>query len=325
MLLLLLLALLPLWRHGQTVIDGASLAMLPDDLFSDIIDWGLRLVAAVCIAALVLGLAGMHRAEETVERIGKGAEMVVLLDSSGSMDRLFAGGNENRGRAAVWGTYVSKGQMARKLLARFAAKRPQDSFAMFAFSGNPIITLPLTTDQELIQSAIAAGGFDRGLGTTDLAAGLVRAFNFFHERPFTGSRIVLLVSDGSAALTVEMQEQVKYLMEKYRVTLYWIYLRTKFAPGLDTELDDETAQTIAPEQVVHRFFLGTGLPYRAFSAEDPDALQQAMAEVDKLQKLPIRYQDVIPRRDLAPWCFGIALAALALLLAAKALEIRQWH
>ncbi|MGB1880507.1 MAG: vWA domain-containing protein [Gammaproteobacteria bacterium] len=325
LLWLLLLAVIPLLRHGQTEITYSSLSMLPPDGLSDAADWLIRGITAAVIGALVLGLAGLHRAEEQIERIGQGAEMVVLMDSSGSMDRLFASGNENRGRAAVWGTYTSKGQMARQLLARFAGDRPQDTFAMFAFSGNPITVLPLTTKPELIQSAIAAGSIERGLGTTDLAAGLIRAFEFFKDRPFTGSRIVMLVSDGTAALTIEMQDRVKYLMEKYRVTLYWIYLRTKFSPGLHTELEEETAQAIAPEQIVHRFFTETGLPYRAFSAEDPDALQNAMNEVDKLQKLPIRYQDVIPRRDLSHWCFGAALTLLLLAFGAKLTEVRQWR
>ena len=324
-LLLMLLVLVPFWRHGQSEMNYPSLAMLPEDPASNALDWMLRLATAATIAALVLGLAGLHRAEETVERIGKGAELVVLMDSSGSMDRLFASGNENRGRAAVWGTYKSKGQIARELLSQFVARRPQDSFAMFAFSGNPIAVLPLTNKQPLVQSAIGAGALERGLGTTDLAAGLIRAFEFFEQRPFSGSRIVLLVSDGTAALTIEMQDQIKYLMEKYRVTLYWIYLRTKYSPGLHTELDEVTARQIAPEQVVHRFFTETGLPYRAFSAEDPDALQQAMNEVDKLQKLPIRYLDVIPRRDLSPWCFGVALVLLFALLGARLLEVRQWQ
>jgi hypothetical protein len=33
----------------------------------------------------------------------------------------------------------------------------------------------------------------------------------------------------------------------------------------------------------------------------------------------------LPRRDLAPWCHGLALLAVALLLVASVTEIRTWQ
>jgi mxaC protein len=324
-LLLLPLALLPFLSHGQTSVAYSSLSLLPVDRLSDIISVLLRLLALACIVAIVLGVSGLFRSEETVERIGQGAQMVMLLDSSGSMDKPFVTGNENSARAGVWGTYTSKGQIARRLLAEYAAKRKQDMFAMFVFSGNPIAVLPFTEKQAVVQAAIAAGSIERGLATTNLGGGLIRSLEFFEGRPFTGSRIVMLVSDGAATLTIPVQDRIKQLMEKYQVTLYWIYLRARYSPGLYTEMETATAQEIAPEQLVHKFFSELGLPYRAFSAENPEALQEAITEVNKLQNLPIRYKDIIPKRDLSGWCYGIALSLMLLLLLAKFSELQVWR
>jgi len=324
-LALLPLALLPFVLRGQATVNYSSLGMLPPDRLSDALDWFLRLVTAACVVAIALGVAGLFRAEEAVERIGRGAQTVILLDSSGSMDTIFASGNEGRGRAAVWGTYTSKGQVARQLLAKWAAQRQQDMFALFVFSGNPIPVLELTDKQDVIQAAIAAGAIERGLASTDLANGLIRSLEFFDGKPFKGSRIVLLVSDGAAHLTNPQQDQIKYLLKKHRVTLYWIYLRAKDTPGLYAEMGTDTAAKIAPEQLVHKFFSGMGLPYRAFSAENPEALQEAIAEVNALQDLPIRYVDVIPRRDLSHWCFASGMLMLFVLTAAKFAERTQWH
>jgi mxaC protein len=324
-LLLLPLILLPFLSHGQTSLVYSSLPLLPADRLSDIIGLLLRLLAAACIAAIILGVSGLFRSEETVERIGQGAQMVMLLDSSGSMDRPFVTGNEKSARAGVWGTYTSKGQIARRLLAEYASQRKQDMFAMFVFSGNPIAVLPFTEKQAVVQAAIAAGSIERGLATTNLGGGLIRSLEFFEDKPFTGSRIVMLVSDGAATLTIPVQDRIKQLMEKHQVTLYWIYLRAKYSPGLYTEMKTETAQEIAPEQLVHKFFSGMGLPYRAFSAENPEALQEAITEVNKLQNLPIRYRDIIPKRDLSEWCYGIALSLLIFLLAAKLSELQAWR
>lgn len=324
-LLLLLLAIIPLVARGQASLPYSSCAMVPDDRLSTVVDWCLRLLMAACIAAIVLGIAGLQRSAYSVDKVGQGAETVVLLDSSGSMDRPFASLAKTRGRAPVWGTYESKGQTARRLLANFVDQRPQDLFAIFSFSQNPIEVVPLTNKQEVVKAAIRAGSLERGLGTTDLAAGLMRAFAFFRDRPFTGSRIVMLFSDGSAVLTLPMREQIRYLMKRYKVTLYWIYLRDIFSPGLFKEVDADLAKKIAPEQLVHKFFLESGLPYRAFSADDPRALEEAIREVGQLQNLPMHYTDVVPRKDLSPYCYAVALALLAVLILARLSEVTQWH
>lgn len=324
-LLLALFAIVPLAKTGQASLPYSSFTVVPDDRFSTFVDWFLRLLMAACIVSIVFGIAGLHRSVQTVEKVGQGAEMVVLMDSSGSMDRPFASLSKNRGRAPYWGTYESKGQTARRLLAQFVDQRPQDLFAIFSFSRNPIEVVPLTNKREVVKAAIEAGRLERGLGTTDLAAGLMSAAAFFRDRPFTGSRIVMLFSDGSAVLTLPMQEQIKYLMERYRVSLYWIYLRDIYTPGLFKEIDPELARKISPEQLVHKFFLQSGLPYRAFSAEDPRALQDAIEEVGRLQNLPLHYSDVIPRKDLSPYCYGVALLLLSALIIARLCEVTTWR
>jgi hypothetical protein len=55
------------------------------------------------------------------------------------------------------------------------------------------------------------------------------------------------------------------------------------------------------------------------------ALQRAVQDVNRLENLPIRYRDVLPRRDLAGACYRLALLCTLLLLAARFMEIRQWR
>lgn len=317
---LLPLALLPLLFHGQHVVAHPAPDLLPADRLSSIVDGALRIVPALALAALTLGIAGIHRVEQRVERIGQGAQVVMLIDSSGSMDRPYVTGNKGTSRVPVWGTYRSKGQIARELLAEYAARRHQDMFALFVFSSNPIAVLPLTDKQAAIQSAITAGTIERGLATTDLAAGIVQSLDYFKDLPYSGSRVMLLLSDGSATLLLPQQDRIRNLLEKYRVSLYWLYMRDQHSPGLVPGPSGATA----PEQQVHAFFSNMGLPYRAYSAEDPSALKEAIAEVDKLQNLPIRYQDIVPRTDLSPWCYGAALLGLAVLLLARLAEVDAW-
>ena len=323
-LLLLPLALLPLLLRRRARLDYPGLELLPADRFSDAIAWGLRVLAALCIALLVIGVSGPHLPAYTVERIGQGAQMVLLLDRSRSMDQSFAQQPLQPLGAAVRGE--TKGSVARSLLKAFAARRRSDYFAMLAFSGRALPTLPFTNKPALVQAAINAGSIGKALSETDIGRGLSAALRLFEGRPYDGSRIILLISDGGAILNADTQRELRRLLRHYRVTLYWIYLRSRNSPGLEgAEADDGRNDETAPERALHRFFSSLETPYRAYMADNPQALEEAVAAVDRLQLLPIRYQETVPRRDLQSTVFGVALVLLLPLVLVQYGEVVQWR
>lgn len=334
-LLALPLAALPWLVSARRPIVFSSLALLPRDAASDWLDRGLRALASLTIAVLVLALAGPYRAEYPVERVGRGAEIALVLDRSRSMDQAFmtptpAGGYRSQLEQATQqhGRHAdrpSKGQEARRILAAFAARRPDDRFATLSFSTLPVPVHDFTHKQEIVQAAIAAGAVGRGLAETDIGLALLRALDWFDARPYSGSRIVLLVSDGGDHLDPDVREQVTQRMRDDRVSLYWIYIRSARSPRLvdDAGAPIEHADTV-PEYFLHRFFRSMGTPYRAYEADDPQSLERAVADVSRLENLPITIVDTVPRRDLAAWAYAGALAGVLLLLAARGLELRSW-
>lgn len=315
-LLLTPLALLAVFRHTHTPIACASLAWLPDDRASTRVEVLLRAAAAIGILALLAGLAGLHRPAVPVERIGTGAHLLLLLDRSRSMDQPFArqpgGGNrmQNHAREGV----RSKGAVARELLGNFVERRGNDLFGMVIFSTFPIPVLPLTERRELVQAAIAAGNLGRGLAETSIAAGLEQALDMFEGQPFTGSRVVVLVSDGAGELALEERVRLALRVRKLRVSLYWLYLRTANGPQLR---GPEADLRPTPERSLDEFFDAMGTPYSLFTAENEAALEEAIASVSRLQNLPLRYFEELPRVNLSRACFAIAALALALLVAAR--------
>jgi mxaC protein len=337
LLALLPLALLPLWSRSGTALSNGWLVFAPHDAASRAIGWALRAATALALAALVLALAGPYRPETTVERIGQGAEIVLVLDRSRSMDQGFAPtlrappgarGNgpevldyymtQGRGRE-------SKGQVARRLMAEFTRQRPDDRFAMVVFSTLPIRVLDFTQQPDAVQAAIAAGNVGRGLSETNIGRALDAALDPFEDRPYTGSRIVMLVSDGGDRLDPDTRELLAHRLRKLRVSVYWLYLRSANGPGLKPAPGDNAAAADSvPEMMLHRFFESLPTPYRAYEAADAQALQRAIDDVNRLEKLPIAHQELIPRRELAPWGHGAALLAVLLLLAARCVEIRRW-
>lgn len=321
-LLLLPLALLPLVFHGQPRVTHASLALLPGDRLSDAIGVALRVLAALLTLSLILGIGGLFRKAESVVRIGQGAQMVLLLDRSRSMDQPF-GGNPFQ-QVLISKGEESKGDVARKLLSKFVASRRNDMFAMVAFSTYPIQTLPLTDRQAIVQAAIAAGNVGRGLAKTDVGAGLLQALEFFEGLPYTGSRIIMLISDGGSTLDLDTRLKIKNAMQRQRAALYWIYIRSRRSPGISDTAGEKNTEQTAPARALHEFFSDMEAPYRAYDAEDPQAMEDAIDQVSRLQNLPIRFVDVIPRRDLSATCYLIASLALFVLIGAKLIEKKAW-
>ena len=161
---LLPLALGPLLAPGGEALRNGWLAFAPRDRLSSALGWALRGLAALAVAALVVAVADPHRPEYTVERVGRGAEIVLLLDRSRSMDQGFAGGRAPPGGRLSGPEAIdyyfsqaparlreSKGKVARQLLSDFTAQRPDDRFALIVFSTLPMRVLGFTQKEAIIQ------------------------------------------------------------------------------------------------------------------------------------------------------------------------------
>ena len=65
-------------------------------------------------------------------------------------------------------------------------------------------------------------------------------------------------------------------------------------------------------------------PYRAYMAENPADLERAIDDVGRLQNLPIRYREELPRRDFASLCFALSAGLLVVVALFQLLEIPRW-
>jgi mxaC protein len=307
------LAVLPLWRSSFVAAGYGWNRLLPADGLSRGLDYALRLAGFLAFAGLILGLAGLFRREFTVERVGQGTHLVLLLDRSRSMDDSFAG------RAPAGGE-EAKSAAAVRLLERFIDSRPHDRIGVAAFSTGPLFVLPLTDNREAVAAAVHAAGLP-GLAQTHVAKGLALALSYFSGNEAVGSRAIVLISDGAAVIEPASEALLRRWFAERGVRLYWIFLRTAGSPGLFEipEAADDTPQA-RPERHLHLFFESLGIPYHAYEAESPDGMQRAMADIGRLENLPMHYTETHPRLDLRGLCFGLAAGALVLLVMAKGYE-----
>lgn len=315
LLWLLGLCLLPFLAGPFRGARVPALAMVPRDGLSTALSLALKGLAALAMAGLVLGLAGLHLKAQTIARTGSGAHLVLLIDRSASMDNTFANRQPEKGEE-------SKSAAAKRLLTDFLARRPRDRIAVTAFSTSPMPVLPLTDHHAAVEAAVAA--MDRpGLALTDVGRGLALALSAFQgDDDGEASRAVLLVSDGAAVIDPRVQAALRDMLKQHPVRLYWLFLRTAGAPGLFDKPEnpgDDTPQVL-PERHLNLFLASLGVPYRAFQAESPQAVEEAIAEIDRQESGVVTYLERIPRRDLSRVCYGAAAVMLALLFGAKLAE-----
>lgn len=310
-------ALAPWLGGSQRAAVYPSLGMVPEDRFSRIGDHVIKVFASLSLLGLVFGIAGPYLREQWVDRVGTGAQIVLLVDRSSSMNENFAG--RYLGGAAA----ETKSAVARGLLSEFVARRKDDLFAVVTFSAAPIYVLPLTQSDDAVLAAVDSIA-ERGHGVTNIGSGLVMALDFFAGKPVTGSRIILLVSDGAARIDEETRAVIRQSFADTQARLYWIYLRNRTSPRLEDK-PENPGESTTPEYFLHDYFQHLGIPYRAHEADNPEALREAIAEIEKLENEPLHYRQKLPREDLSGPFFVAALVFLVPVLISRAMEIDPWR
>lgn len=315
LLLLAPAAIAPLVKSALRASAIPSLDCLPEDGVSGLVDAFLKVLGVVALLASLIGAAGPFLPGEEIERVAEGAQIVLLIDRSGSMNETFAGRNPS-------GAEESKAAAAKRILKDFVDRRRRDLVGVAAFSTSPMLVTPLSDHPEATKAAIDA--MDRpGLDYTNIARGLAMGLSMFRASDADVSRVILLISDGAGVIDPKIQDDLRADFRKTRVDLYWLFLRTEGSRGIydATDGDAESPQA-APERHLDLYFKSVGVPYRAFEAEGPKPTEDALQQIDRLERRPIHYFEKLPRRDLGGAFFAVALGAAALLLVAKLAEVR---
>jgi mxaC protein len=318
-LVLAVLALLPCLSSGSVPAKYPWLRMIPQDRLSTGFGFVVRMVGGIAIAALVVALSGLHRGEQYAERVAEGAQIVITLDRSRSMNDTFAGDMPTRKGEA------SKAEAASRLLLDFITRSPDSVYGLVEFTSSPIYVLPLTTKLTAIRAAIKAAARE-GLALTDIATPLAMSLGFFEGRAYRGSRVILLVSDGAAEIDEQVGIWLRDTFHQYNARLYWIYIRSKDSPGMFAKVGAENRVVGGvPEQELHRYFQSLDIPYTAYEADDPAALQRAVADMDELERWPLYTVEVLPRENLSGYFYLLSLIFIVALIIATAFEVKLWR
>lgn len=316
---LLPLALLPLILERTHTRSYSWVAMLPNDPLSNIVSIFLKLLAVIGLTFVILGLASPQTPEQQVEKIGVGAQIALVLDRSASMDDAFSGAGQG-GRVGE-----TKSGAASRLITDFIKQRENDMIGLVTFSNSAMHVLPLTDNREAILAAVKATS-GAALFQTNIGSGLTSGASLFDKVPNSGSRAIILVSDGAGRVSADVQQKVRDWLDRMDIGLYWIVLKQ---PGglsiFDTNYKPPEDEALPSVIELHEFFKTLKTSFNAYEADDPSSLAKAIEDINQKEKKPISYLEKIPGKNFTRHCFAIAALMIALLLGVKYLEVRTWH
>jgi len=291
--------------------------MIPKDRLSSIIAIILKFIATLILITIIVGLSGPHSQQREIEKTGIGAQIGLVLDRSASMDDPFAGNDQSK-------VGEMKSAAAARLITDFVNSRKNDMMGMVSFSNSAMYVLPLTDNKNAIIAAVRATA-GNALFQTNIGSGLTTGAELFNKVPDSGSRAVILLSDGAGRIDAATQEKIKDWFGRLKISLYWIVLRQ---PGgisiFNTSFKARDDDALPPQIELNEFFKSLNSPFQAYEAEDPKTLQKAIEDINQKEKKPIKYFEKIPGQDYSTHCFVTAALLLIALLTLKLIEVRSW-
>ncbi len=248
--------------------------------------------------ALALAAAGPEW-RSPIRGMAPVVDFAVVMDGSSSM-RIFDKPDEDRWHAA------------RRTLAQFVLRRPDDRFALILFSAHPVTLSPLTSDHSRLLRMLARLDLDSRDDGTAIGSALMTAVRRLEDSP-ARSRVILLLTDGVQNRGRVTPQEAAEEAQRNGIRIHAVAMGTDgeslvplegggFA-RLHVEVDHTTLQ-----QVAH---LTGG---ESFNAEDPGGLARSLASVDQLEKTLLPVDPPTEGRSLAGWCL-LAAALFALPLA----------
>ena len=184
-LLLLPLILLPFLISVSDKYTISNINILSIDTFTKKINLLTKIIMSVIIFLLILILANPWSNSSTITQVGKGAQLVFVIDRSVSMAKPFIGDNANKSEI--------KSHAARRILKDFINSRPLDMVGIVGFSNSALYGSKITKNRNYTYAAIDAAT-KSAINQTNIGSGMTSGLFMFSEIETTGSQALVSVS-----------------------------------------------------------------------------------------------------------------------------------
>jgi len=266
---------------------------------------------SLIIFLLIIVLANPWSKSTSMTEIGKGAQLVFLIDRSVSMSKPFIGDDDNKSEI--------KSLATRRILKDFISQRTSDMIGIVGFSNSALYASKITKNRNYTYAAIdAATG--SAINQTNIGSGITSGLFLFSEIETTGSQALVLLSDGAGKISKRVKGRITEILNEKKINLYWIIIKEPNDVSLfsgNTYLEGREPTVIK----LDKFFKSLNTEYKAYEAENPDALSSAIADIDQKEKKPIKIEREIPGKNYNPSILKLLLVLILSLIAIKNIKV----
>jgi hypothetical protein len=284
---------------------------LHEDILSKKINLITKIIMSLIIIISVIILANPWTNSSTITQVGKGAQLVFVIDRSVSMAKPFIGDDDNKSEI--------KSLATRRILKSFIENRQLDMIGIVGFSNSALYGSKITKNRDYTYAAIDAATRS-SVNQTNIGSGISSGLFMFSEIETTGSQALILLSDGAGKISNRVKKRISKILSEKKINLYWIIIKEPNDVSLfsgNTYLEGREPTVVK----LDLFFQSLNTEYKAYEAENPDALSNAIKDIDTKEKNPIKIEKDIPGKNYNPPLLKILLLLLISLILIKNFRI----
>ena len=245
------------------------------------------------LGALVFALARPQLFEDRAKRTVDGIDMMLAIDTSGSM----------RALDLEWqGERMNRLSVVKRVLNDFYEQRPNDRMGVVVFGTEAFMQVPLTLDQKILKTLTARLSIGMAGDATAIGDAVAMATKGLKEID-ADTKVIILLTDGSNTAGSIDPAQAAEIAKSLQVKVYTIAVGSKgrapmpvkgfFGESVQyvpVELDEKLLKSIAET---------SGGQY--FRAETTEDLQKVYETIDQLEKREIKGEQTIEGQDVFKW------------------------
>lgn len=270
----------------------------------------------LAVALLVVALARPQLIHSETSVKASGVDIVVVVDLSTSMESL----DFKLDRRPV-----NRLVIAKDVLKKFIARRPNDRFGLVAFAGRAYVASPLTLDHDALLTNLERLEIGMIEDRTAIGSALAAALNRLRDVQ-SKSKIVILMTDGQNNAGAVTPMQAAEAAQALGAKVYTIGVGTRGLALIPrpnpftgrrelvqtrVNIDEDTLKAIAAK---------TGGKY--YRADSTDTLRSVYDEIDQFEKTEAEVKKYVRRDELAAW---LVVPGLLVLLGELALAHTLWR
>ena len=255
--------------------------------------WHLRnlplVIHAIALLLLVIAAARPQVGRTTTERKSEGLDIVLAVDTSGSMRALDLKLNGNR---------YDRLTVVKNVIKEFIEKRVDDRIGMVVFGSEAFTQAPLTLDHEVLFRFLGDLEIEMAGPATAIGDGLVTATKRLKDLK-SKSKVVILLTDGENTAGNVSPDAAAQAAATLGVKVYTIGVGSNgLAPMPVRTLFGTTTQNVEvriDEKVLQAIADKTG--GKSFLASNTEALRKVYATIDKLEKTEVEVREYVDYKE----------------------------